>query len=143
MIGLDVGSRRIGIAVSEGRVAVPFTIIDHESRDADIRRIVEIAREQDATAIVVGLPLTISGEERGQAKRTRAFGVALADVAPVPVLYQDERLSTAQVAGAAGRSDRARNPASVHPARRRKVRVDDLAAAVILQSYLDAHPERT
>ena len=140
MLGLDVGQRRIGVAVSEGRVAVPLTIIDHESRKADIDRIIDLAHQQEAGAIIVGLPLTMSGEELAQAKRTRAFGNALADRAPVPVIYHDERLSTAQVAGAAGRRDRARDPSSVHPARRRKVRVDDLAAAVILQSYLDAHP---
>ena len=153
VLGLDVGARRIGVAVGEGRVAVPLTIIAHESRAADIARIGELAREQGAEAIVVGLPLSMSGEEHAQAARTRAFGEALALGTGIPVVYQDERLSTAQasraqtgsVAGGRRLAPRpdgrppGRDPRSVHPARRRgKPRVDDLAAAVILQAYLDA-----
>lgn len=153
LLGLDVGTRRIGVAVGEGRVAVPLTIIVHESRAADIARIGELARAQAAGAIVVGLPLSMSGEEHAQAARTRAFGEALALGTGIPVVYQDERLSTAQasraqtgsVAGGRRLAPRpdgrptGRDPRSVHPARRRgKPRVDDLAAAVILQAYLDA-----
>ena len=157
VLGLDVGARGIGVAVGEGRVAVPLTIIAHESRAADIARIGELAREQGAEAIVVGLPLSMSGEEHAQAARTRAFGEALALGTGIPVVYQDERLSTVQASGAqagpGGRRVRprpdgrpsGRDPRSVHPgraawpARRRgKPRVDDLAAAVILQAYLDA-----
>ncbi|MDE3096295.1 MAG: Holliday junction resolvase RuvX [Chloroflexota bacterium] len=147
LLGVDVGARRIGVAVGEGRVAVPLTIIAHESRAADIARIGELARAQAAEAIVVGLPLSMSGEEHAQAARTRAFGEALALGTGLPVVYQDERLSTVQVSGAgigggtvrARPGVRVRDPGSVHPARRRgKPRVDDLAAAVILQAYLDA-----
>ena len=139
LLGIDVGERRIGVAVSEGRIAVPLEIVVHQSRAADIERIANIAREQDVAAVIVGLPITLSGEERGQAKRTRAFGDQLAEALHVPVVYQDEGGSTAQVSDAAARRrDRPRNASSVHPARRRvKPRVDDLAAAVILQSYLD------
>jgi putative Holliday junction resolvase len=140
LLGVDVGERRIGVAVSDGRIAVPLEIVVHTSRAADTERIANIAREQDVSMVIVGLPVTMSGEERGQAVRTRAFGDQLAAALHVPVLYQDEGGSTAQVsAGAARRRDRPRNAPNVHPARRRgKPRVDDLAAAVILQSYLDA-----
>ena len=140
LLGIDVGERRIGVAVSEGRIAVPLEIVVHQSRAVDIERIANIAREQDVSAVIVGLPMTMSGEERGQAKRTRAFGDQLAQAVHVPVVYHDERLSTAQVSHvAARRRDRPRNPSNTHPARRRgKPRVDDLAAAVILQSYLEA-----
>ncbi len=143
LLGLDAGARRIGVAVSQGGIAVPLTIVAHESRAADIARIGELARAEGAEAIVVGLPLSMSGEEHAQAKRTRAFGEALALGTGIPVVYQDERLSTAQASraqtGAGGRRVRPRNASSVHPARRRgKPRVDDLAAAVILQAYVDA-----
>jgi putative Holliday junction resolvase len=131
LLGLDVGQRRIGVAASEGQLAVPLTIIEHESRAADLDRLAAIATEQEAEAIVVGLPLMMSGEEGEQARKTRRLGDALARRVDVPVVYHDERMSTLQVVGAAG--------ARVAGARKRreKPRIDDLAAAVILQSYLD------
>jgi putative Holliday junction resolvase len=134
LLGLDVGERRIGVAVSEGRLAVPLAIIEHVSRDADLDRIAAIAREREANAVIVGLPITMSGEEREQAKRTRRFGDALARRVDVPVIYHDERLSTQQVAGAPG----GRVTRGGHVVKRGgKARIDDLAAAVILQSYID------
>ncbi len=140
LLGIDVGEKRIGVAVSEGSIAVPLTILEHENRVADIARIAEIARDEAASAIVVGLALSMSGEEGDQAKRTRIFGNALAKTTALPVEYHDERLTTRQVAHVPPRRrDRPRNATRVHPARRRgKPRVDDLAAAAILQSYLDA-----
>lgn len=135
MLGLDVGERRTGVAASEGRLAVPLAIIEHENRAADIDRIIAIAREQEAQVIVVGLPLTMSGEEGDQARRTRRFGDALARRVGVPVVYHDERMSTLQVVGAAG--GRITGPAGAGRRRREKPRVDDLAAAVILQGYID------
>src|SRR5438552_18224412 len=110
LLGIDVGERRIGVAVSEGRIAVPLEIVVHQSRAADIERIANIAREQDVAAVIVGLPMTMSGEERGQAKRTRLFGDQLARALHVPVVYHDEAGSTAQVALiGARRRDRPRN----------------------------------
>jgi putative Holliday junction resolvase len=135
MLGLDIGSRRIGVAASEGQLAVPLTIIEHENRAADLDRIATIADEQEAQAIVVGLPLTMSGQEGEQARRTRRFGDALARRVDVPVVYHDERMSTLQVVGAAGGRVTGVSPAARK--RREKPRIDDLAAAVILQSYLD------
>jgi len=135
MLGLDVGERRIGIAVSQGRLAVPLAIVEHESRAADLERIAAIAREQEAQAVIVGLPITMSGEEGEQARRTRRFGDALARRVGVPIIYHDERMSTLQVVGAAGARV---TGAGGRPGKRgRKARIDDLAAAVILQSYLD------
>ena len=134
LLGVDVGARRIGLAVSQGRIAVPLTIIEHETRASDLDRVAAAAREQDAAAIVIGLPLHMSGDEGEQARRSRRFGDALARRVEVPVVYQDERYSTAAVTGAAGgRIEHARGAA-----RRGKPRVDDLAAAVILQAYIDA-----
>lgn len=138
MIGLDLGQRRIGVAVSDGRVAVPLSILQCETLALDIARIEGLVREQEASAVVIGLPITMAGEERAQARGARKFGAALARRIEAPVVFQDERLSSAQVAGAAGRRMAPRNASRAHPARRRgKPRVDDLAAAVILQAYID------
>jgi putative Holliday junction resolvase len=134
MLGLDVGDRRIGVAASEGRLAVPLAIIEHENRAADLDRIAAIAQEQEAQAIVVGLPVTMAGVEGEQARKTRRFGDALARRVEVPVIYHDERMSTLQVVGAAGARVTGASPGR---RRREKPRVDDLAAAVILQGYLD------
>jgi putative Holliday junction resolvase len=134
LLGVDVGERRIGVAVSQGRIAVPLTIFEHETRASDLERVAAAARDQGAAAIVVGLPLHMSGDEGEQARRSRRFGDALARRAGVPVVYQDERYSTAAVASAAGgRIENARGAK-----RRGKPRMDDLAAAVILQAYIDA-----
>ena len=144
LLGLDVGEKRIGVAVSEGSIAVPLTIVLHENRASDIGRIAGIARDEQVSAIVVGLPISMSGDELEQARRTRTFGDALADAVDVPVEYHDERLSTRQVSRTpARRRDRPRDASRMHPARRRgKPRVDDLAAATVLQSYLDAADAR-
>lgn len=139
MLGLDVGERWIGVAVSEGRIAVPLTIIESEGLVADIGRIAAMVRAEGAEAVVVGLPVSLSGEEHAQALLIREFGEELADAIGVPVVYQDERLTSRQVAGAAGRRMAPKHASRVHPARRRgKARVDDLAATVILQAYIDA-----
>lgn len=137
MIGVDYGERRIGIAVSEGRLAVPLVIIEHASRDADLDRVAQIVGEQEAQTVVVGLPISMSGEEGPQAKRARRFGDALARRIGVPVVYHDERLSSVQAAGgAAGRIVRATTRSG--RGRRERPRTDDLAASVILQGYIDA-----
>ena len=102
LLGVDYGERRIGVAVSEGRVAVPLIIIERQARGTDLDRIADIARDQEAAGIVVGLALGESGEEGEQARRTRRFGEALRRRIDVPLFYHDERWSSAQVAGAAG-----------------------------------------
>lgn len=133
MLGLDVGERRIGVAVSDGHIAVPLTIIEHRSRVADIARIAELARKHDAEVIVIGLPLmTISGDEGEQARLTRRFGEHLAAEVALPIAYQDERYSSALAADASPPAA-GRRPAKRH--------LDDRAAAVILQSYIDAMEE--
>lgn len=129
MLGVDVGERWIGLAFSEGRVAVPLAVIEHRSRDADLERVSNAAREREVDAVVVGLPLDASGGEGLQARRSRRFGEALSRRLDVPVLYHDERLSSVD-AEAATRSARQRA--------KRGRRVDDVAAALILQAYLDS-----
>lgn len=134
MLGLDVGERRIGVAVSEGRIAVPLTIVEHRSRADDLDRVAAIAREHEAELVVVGLPLLMSGDEGEQAKRTRRFGDAVARCVAVPVVYQDERLTTVQATEAVS---------AAPPRRRGRIRVDDHAAAMILQAYIDERERAT
>ena len=131
MLGIDVGERRIGVAVNEGRLAVPLTIVHHTNRTADVARVGEIAREQDARAIVVGLPLLASGGESEQARLSRNFGEAMGRASGLPVHYADERLTTSDVRGA--------RAAGV---RKRREHVDDLAAAAILQRFIDSRSGR-
>jgi putative holliday junction resolvase len=133
MLGVDFGAQRIGVAASEGRIAVPLTIVEHENRERDLERVATIARERDVSAVVVGLPLLESGDEGQQARRTRRFGDALARRLEVPVVYQDERFSSAQADFAGRDAGTARSGC-----RSDSKRIDDAAAAVILQAYIDA-----
>jgi putative Holliday junction resolvase len=122
MLGIDFGERRIGVAVSAGRIAVPKTIIGHTNRAADLDSIARVASEEAVTAIILGLPLAPDGGEGEQARLTRAFGRQLAERTGLPIVYQDERLSS---------SDAVSGTRSARP-------IDDLAAAAILQRYIDA-----
>jgi putative Holliday junction resolvase len=135
LLGVDVGARRIGVAVSEGRVAVPLTIVEHESRERDLERVAAIARERGVAVVVVGLPVLESGDEGEQARRTRRFGDALARRIDVPVVYQDERFSSVRAEDALAEATTVRGRASRRSGKRR---IDDVAAAVILQAYIDA-----
>ena len=126
MLGLDVGERRIGVAVSEGRLAVPLMILAHTNRGDDVARVAGLVRDQQAGRVVIGLPLMPqSGEEGEQARLVRRFGEALAAAVEVPIAYVDESYSSVAVDQAPARR------------RRRTQHIDDRAAAVILQSYID------
>ncbi len=132
MLGIDFGERRIGVAVSDGAIAVPLRIVEHQNRAKDLDRIAGIAAERRAQTIVVGLPLLMSGDEGEQARRTRRFGDALARRVAVPVVYHDESLSSFAASDASPETVRAHAP---------RTAIDDRAAAIILQSYIDAHAE--
>jgi putative Holliday junction resolvase len=141
LLGVDVGERRIGVAVSEGRIAVPLTIIEHENRAKDLARVIEIAEREHAAAIVVGLPVSLSGEEHEQARITRRFGEQLREHAGVPVVFQDERYSSVRAESAMDDMFPAKPERRPTPQRRRERHYDDRAAAVILQSYIDSREE--
>lgn len=108
---------------------MPSTIIEHESRAADLDRVAGAVREQAASAVIIGLPLLPSGDESEQTRRCRRFGEALARRIAVPVLYHDELLTSVDAASSVTELAGVRV--------RRAHRVDDLAAARILQSYID------
>jgi len=130
VLGLDLGQSRIGVAISDParRLAVPFGTI-RTGAPEDLKAIAAIVREQEVSAIVVGYPLSMSGQAGGAADHAEQFAEALRGFLGLPVHLQDERLSTVQAErDLAARGLRGRE--------RREV-VDQTAAMVILQAYLD------
>ncbi|MEP7092084.1 MAG: Holliday junction resolvase RuvX [Nocardioidaceae bacterium] len=129
-LGVDVGDVRIGVARSDpsGLIATPVETVARGR--GDLRRLRELAVEEDAMEVVVGLPRSLSGGEGPSAAKVRAFTRRLADaVAPVPVRLCDERLST--VSAESVLRDQGRR------GQRRRAVVDQAAAVVILQNALE------
>jgi putative transcription antitermination factor YqgF len=96
VMALDFGSARTGVAVSDptGLIARPLCVVERAASEAGLERVAELAREQEAETVVVGLPLTLRGERGEQARATERFADALRDVVDVPVLLFDERFTT-------------------------------------------------
>lgn len=135
-IGLDLGERRIGVAVSDrsGTVASPFEVIQRNgSRRRDHDRIARLVVDEEAELVVVGLPRSMDGRLGPAARAALAEVQALGSVVGVPVLTHDERLTTVT-------AQRSLRQAGLDGRARRKV-VDKVAAAVMLQAWLDS-PER-
>jgi len=130
VLGLDLGDVRIGVAISdpERRLAVPLGTV-HTGAPADLKAIAALVHEQDVTTVVVGLPLRMSGETGTRAVHAKVFAEALGSVLDVPVILQDERLSTVE-------ADRALKDAGAG-GRARRGAVDRSAATIILQAWLD------
>lgn len=137
VIGIDLGSRRVGVALSDsaGRLATPREVIARRppgsgGRSADHAALARIIEESGAELVVVGLPRSLDGRERQAARDVRSELDELARVLPVPVTTFDERLTTVEahrsLAGAGAGS------------RRRRRTVDAVAASILLQAYLDA-----
>jgi putative holliday junction resolvase len=138
ILSLDVGDVRIGVAVSDptGTIATPVTTIRRSSRKRDQEAIADLVRGHGAGRVVVGLPRSLSGEVGPQAQRVMRFGDSLAEALPVPVEYWNETYSTldAEEILAAREGSRRRG-------RGDRKRIDEVAAAVILQSYLRSRRE--
>ena len=141
ILGLDVGQRRIGVAVSDPdrRFALPLHSVDRK-RGNEMQAIVDVVRADEIDEVVVGLPISLSGEHGPQAATTRAFADELARYLSLPVHLWDERLSTREAERLV--SDEHRTGSS---GRRRAERsrvaaadTDALAASIILQAYLDS-----
>jgi putative Holliday junction resolvase len=134
-LGLDIGDRRVGVALSDdgGILASPFTIIERTDDSRDIEAIADIINKQGVGQVIVGLPLSLDGSLSEQAEKVKGFTQKLAEQIEIPVEYRDERLTTVM----AQRLKRA----SGGKKGRGKVRYDAEAAALILQNYLDeSHP---
>jgi putative Holliday junction resolvase len=135
-LGIDVGGRRIGVAVSDelGLTALPLLTLERKriggsiSRD-DLRSLARLARKYTVVGIVVGNPVHLSGEVSPQAARTQAFAAELGRLTGLPIHLWDERLTTReahQILYEAG-----------HPRQEHRRVVDQVAATLILQSFLD------
>jgi putative Holliday junction resolvase len=131
LLGLDLGTKTIGVAASDQgrRIASPVALIRRSRFAADLGRLKTIAEEHGAVGFVLGLPLNMDGSEGPRVQATRAFGRNLSGGSALPVAFWDERLSTAAVTRMLIEADRSR--------RRRSELVDKMAAAYILQGALD------
>ncbi|MGE3873984.1 MAG: Holliday junction resolvase RuvX [Parvibaculaceae bacterium] len=132
VIGLDLGSKTIGVAISDitRRIASSMETITRKKFTEDAKRLLAIAGERQAGLFVLGLPLNMDGSEGPRAQSTRAFARNLGRLTPLPIVFWDERLTTAAV-------ERMLIDADTSRARRAEI-VDKLAAAYILQSALDS-----
>lgn len=135
LLGLDIGGKRIGVAISDemGSIASPLTMID---AGGDVAAELGVLINRYGIArLVVGLPIGLSGREGPQAKEVRAVADALAADLQIEIVYSDERLSSAVAEHALITQGTRRE--------KRKQHIDAMAAAVILQGYLDAQRWKT
>ena len=135
-LGIDLGERRIGLALSSGSVASPLQTLERsDDRSGDHRAILAIAAEWEVDTLVVGLPLSLDGSEGPAAVSVRAEIAELAAATSLSVVPYDERLTTVT-------ATRLLQEGAV-PGRSRRRMVDQVAAAVLLQAWLDGRAERT
>jgi putative Holliday junction resolvase len=128
-MGLDIGDRRIGVALSDplGILASPLTIINRTDEKADIEAVVDIIRRNEVGRVITGLPLSMDSSLGRQAEKVRDFVRALCRHTEVPVEFRDERLTTVS----------AKRLVQGIKKTYKKTRYDAMAAALILQGYLD------
>lgn len=131
LLGIDYGQKRVGLALSnlDQTLATPHETIVRRDDQQDARRLQQIAREYAVAGLVVGLPVHMSGDEGEKAREARAYGAWVASVTKLPVRFHDERYTTAL-------ADELLREFDLGP-KQRKARRDQLAAQILLQSYLD------
>jgi putative Holliday junction resolvase len=132
ILGVDYGTVRIGLAVTDPERKIAFPLATHtrngEERDAIFFR--QLMEQEEIGAIVVGLPIHLSGREGQKAAKARAFAKWLGDVTGLPVAFADERFTTVEAESALWQAG------LTH--KKRKTRRDKIAAQMLLQAYLDA-----
>jgi putative Holliday junction resolvase len=136
VLGLDVGSKRIGIAISDplGITAQGLETLQRQNKRLDFERLAKLAHEHEVTEIVVGFPLRMSGEEGTQAEKMQAFAEELRKRLQLPVHLWDERLTSAE-------ANRLLRETDMSIKRRGQV-VDQMAAVLILQSWMEHRAQR-
>ena len=132
ILGLDVGEKRIGVAVSDesGTIAHPLTVITRDGLGKDLRKIEEIVQEYAPVEIVMGMPLNMNGTIGESARKVLSFKDFLEEQLPVSVETWDERLTTVS-------SEKVLLEGDLSRKKRKKV-IDKVAATLLLQSYLDS-----
>lgn len=138
-MALDIGEKRIGVAVSDpsGTIAQGVEVITRTgNQKEDRRRLAELFRAYQCTGLVIGLPLHMNGQAGEEAEKIREFGGLLGKEAGVTPVFWDERLTTVQAKRSLLQMDLSR--------RRRRQVIDQVAAAILLESFLRSHnpPEK-
>lgn len=131
-LGLDVGSKRIGVAGCDGTglIATGLTTIERTCFDADVQKLRSLVEQRQAQLLVVGMPYSMDGTIGFQAKKVKQFAERLAKALQLPVEYVDERLTSLEAEGLIKAQKRS-------PSRNKSL-IDRKAAAIILQQWLDA-----
>jgi putative Holliday junction resolvase len=132
ILALDYGTKRIGVALSDelGWTAQPLETHERRTLKADLQHIDRLVREHDVAEVVIGLPLRLNGEIGPAAQSVREFVTQLEEVLTVPVITWDERMTTKSAEDLLIAADVSR--------KKRKGAVDRIAAAILLQSYLES-----
>ena len=132
VLAVDPGEKRLGLAISDlsGTIANPLTVINHISRPTDAQKIIEVVQETQAELIIIGQALDVDGQPGPQARKSERLAETIQSITDVPVVLWDESHSTDM-------AQEARRKMGVNR-KKRKGHLDDIAATVILQSYLDA-----
>lgn len=135
LVGIDFGTVRIGIAISDADhcLASPYENYTRRDPEADRRYFTELVNTESVVGFVIGLPVHSSGEESAKSLEAREFGRWVADLTDLPVTFYDERYTTAQ-------AEQLLNTAEL-TSKRRKKRLDMVAAQIILTSYLESSGE--
>jgi putative holliday junction resolvase len=131
-LGLDLGERRIGLALSDPLelTAQALSVWQRKgSLQQDLKYLHKVIQEYEVSGLVLGLPKNMNGSEGPMAEKARDFGAALEEICGIPIEYWDERLSTSSALRVLIEADLSR--------RKRKGKVDQVAAAIILQNFLD------
>lgn len=136
-MALDVGGRRIGVALSDTTrvLASPLTTLRAVPRERALGEIARLAAQHEVAELVIGLPITLSGEIGPQAKLVQEFAEALRQALPLPLHFCDERLTSVA-------AERMMQELGLRP-EQRKARIDEVAASIILQDFLDSQRERS
>jgi putative Holliday junction resolvase len=142
LLGIDLGDRRIGIAVGDSTTGSvrPLVTLARGTSERDADAIARVCAERGAEALVVGLPVHADGSESEQSRRTRAWAAAVLPGIGLPFSFRDERLTSQSAEARLGRAPRGRagGAPSAAARRARRARVDREAAALIVQAELDA-----
>ena len=129
ILALDVGTKTIGVARALGSMAFPVTTLRRKGVRHDTEQLFQLCRKNNATTVVVGLPLELDGNEGRSARLARQIGDALGERTGLPIAYQDERYSTVE-------ASRLLSEQGLTARQQRSV-IDQAAAAVILQDWLE------
>jgi len=147
ILGLDLGAKRIGLAVSDSDtgLAFPSGILESRGRKQDVASLCEMIRERGIARVVIGLPIHMNGQHGPEARNAKEFAQMLAEAAEIPVDTLDERWTSREaqrIVDLGNSALRGQKPGrgsgkQRSPGRKQKQRVDDLAATLILRTYIE------